>query len=335
MKVYEIQNKQGIASLAMVERGAAALGSTQVRVRIRASSLNYRDLMTVLFAGMGNKLPLVPNSDGCGEIIETGAEVTRFKTGDRVITTFFQRWLDGAISADVMRSALGGTVDGVLAEEVVLDETGVVVLPEHMSFEEGATLSCAALTAWHSMVVKGRVKAGDIVLTLGTGGVSIFALQFAVMHGAQVIITSSSDAKLARAKALGAWQTINYKDDPDWEKTVLRLTDGRGADQVLEVGGAGTLEKSLAATRFGGMVGLIGVLTGFGGSINPDTILRKSIDLQGVYVGSRAMFEDMNRALSVHKVKPIIDQYFEFEQAPDAYRCLEQQGHFGKVVIRC
>lgn len=335
MKVYEIQSKQGIDGLALVERAPGALGPRQVRVRIRASSLNYRDLMTVLHAGMGNKLPLVPNSDGCGEIIETGAEVTHFKTGDRVITTFFQRWLDGAISAEVMRSALGGTADGVLAEEVVLDETGVVALPEHMSFEEGATLSCAALTAWHSMVVKGRIKAGDVVLTLGTGGVSIFALQFAVMHGARIIITSSSDEKLARAKALGAWQTINYRQDPDWEKTVLKLTDGRGADQVLEVGGAGTLEKSLVATRFGGMVGLIGVLTGFGGSINPDAVLRKSIDLQGVYVGSRAMFEDMNRALSAHQTKPVIDQHFEFAQAPDAYRCLEQQGHFGKVVIGC
>ncbi len=333
MKVFEIQTK-GIDALALTKREPAPLGTSQVRVRIKASSLNYRDLLTVMHGGMGGKLPLIPNSDGCGEIIETGSDVTRFKPGDRVITTFFQRWLDGEITADVMQSALGGAIDGVLAEEVVLDELGVVPLPGHMSFEEGATLSCAALTAWQSMVVKGGVKAGDIILALGTGGVSIFALQFAVMHGAQVIITSSSDEKLERAKELGAWQTINYYTDPDWQKTVLKLTDGVGVDQVLEVGGAGTLEKSLSATRFGGMVGLIGILSGVGGAVNPDAVLRKSINLQGIYVGSRAMFEDMNRALSAHQTKPIIDQYFDFNQAPDAYRCLEQQGHFGKVVIR-
>jgi NADPH:quinone reductase-like Zn-dependent oxidoreductase len=333
MKVYEISSK-GIDALSLVDREPTALGPRQVRVRVRASSLNYRDLMTVLHAGMGASLPLIPNSDGCGEIIETGSEVSHFEIGNRVITTFFQGWLNGDITADVMLSSLGGGVDGVLAEEIVLDELGVVALPEHMSFEEGATLSCAALTAWQSMVEKGGIKAGDIVLTLGTGGVSIFALQLAVMHGARIIITSSSDEKLERARELGAWQTINYNADPDWEKTVLNLTDGIGVDQVLEVGGAGTLEKSLTATRFGGMVGLIGVLSGFGGAINPDAVLRKSINLQGIYVGSRAMFEDMNRALSAHQVKPVIDQCFDFDQAPDAYRCLEQQGHFGKVVIR-
>ncbi len=333
MKAYEITTK-GIDALSLTNREHADLGARQVRVRIKASSLNYRDLMTVLFGGMGGKLPLIPNSDGCGEIIETGSEVTRFKTGDRVITTFFQRWLDGRITADVMQSALGGALDGVLAEEIVVDEMGLVALPDYMSFEEGATLPCAALTAWQSMVVKGGVKAGDIVLLQGTGGVSIFGLQFAVMHGARAIVTSSSDEKLERVKALGAWRTINYKTDPDWEKTVLKMTDGLGVDQVVEVGGAGTLEKSLTATRFGGMVGLIGVLTGFGGAVNPDAVLRKSIDLQGIYVGSRVMFEDMNRALSAHQTKPVIDQTFDFDKAPDAYRCLEQQGHFGKVVIR-
>lgn len=333
MKAYEITTR-GIDALKLSERQPAALGARQVRVRIKASSLNYRDLMTVLFGGMGGKLPLIPNSDGCGEIIETGSEVTRCKTGDRVITTFFQHWLDGKITADVMQSALGGALDGVLAEEIVVDEPGVVALPDYMSFEEGATLPCAALTAWHSMVVKGGLKAGDIVLLQGTGGVSMFGLQFATMHGARAIVTSSSDKKLERVKALGAWQTINYKTDPDWEKTVLKLTDGLGVDQVVEVGGAGTLEKSLTATRFGGMVGLIGVLTGFGGAVNPDAVLRKSINLQGIYVGSRAMFEDMNRALSAHQTKPLIDQTFDFANAPDAYRCLEQQGHFGKVVIR-
>lgn len=333
MKAFQITTK-GIDALALVDREPAGLGPRQVRIRIRASSLNYRDLLTVSFGGMGGKLPLIPNSDGCGEIIETGPEVSQFKVGDRVITTFFQDWLSGDISADVMTSSLGGALDGVLAEEIVLNELGIVALPEHMSFEEGATLSCAALTAWQSMVVKGGIKAGDVVLLLGTGGVSIFALQFALMHGAQVIITSSSDDKLERARQLGAWQTINYNSDPDWQKTVLALTNGVGVDQVLEVGGAGTLEKSLSATRFGGMVGLIGILSGIGGAINPDAVLRKSINLQGIYVGSRAMFEDMNRALAAHQLKPVIDQVFDFDQAPEAYRCLEQQGHFGKVVIR-
>ncbi len=332
MKAYELHAK-GIDNLKLAERASAPLAPHQVRLRIRASSLNYRDLMTVLHGGMGVSLPLIPNSDGCGEVVETGAEVTRFKPGDRVITTFFQRWIAGEITSDVMRSALGGALDGVLSEQVVLDESGLVELPSYMSFEEGATLPCAALTAWQSLIVKGRIKAGDTVLVLGTGGVSIFALQFAVLHGAQVIVTSSSDAKLARARELGAWQTINYRSDPNWEKTVLDLTDGKGVDQVVEVGGAGTLEKSLAATRFGGMVGLIGVLTGFGGAVNPDVVLRKSVNLQGIYVGSRAMFEDMNRALSAHQVKPVIDKTFDFGQAPEAYRHLEAQGHFGKVVI--
>ncbi|HBD11674.1 MAG TPA: NAD(P)-dependent alcohol dehydrogenase [Porticoccaceae bacterium] len=332
MKAYELHAK-GIDNLKLAERASAPLAPHQVRLRIRASSLNYRDLMTVLHGGMGVSLPLIPNSDGCGEVVETGAEVTRFKPGDRVITTFFQRWIAGEITSDVMRSALGGALDGVLSEQVVLDESGLVELPSYMSFEEGATLPCAALTAWQSLIVKGRIKAGDTVLVLGTGGVSIFALQFAVLHGAQVIVTSSSDAKLARARELGAWQTINYRSDPNWEKTVLDLTDGKGVDQVVEVGGAGTLEKSLTATRFGGMVGLIGVLTGFGGAVNPDVVLRKSVNLQGIYVGSRAMFEDMNRALSAHQVKPVIDKTFDFGQAPEAYRHLEAQGHFGKVVI--
>ena len=334
MKVYEIQSTEGIDALAVVERSSTSPGPRQVRIRMRASSLNYRDLMTVLHGGMGAALPLIPNSDGCGEIIEVGNEVTRFKTGDRVITTFFQRWLSGEISADVMQSSLGGAMDGVLAEELVLDENGVIALPEHLSFEEGATLPCAALTAWHSIVVKGRIKAGDTILVLGTGGVSIFALQLATLHGAQVIVTSSSDQKLERAKGLGAWQTINYNTNPAWDETVLAMTDGQGVDQVVEVGGAGTLEKSLAATRFGGMIGLIGILSGIGGAINPDPVLRKSLNLQGIYVGSRAMFEDMNRALCAHRLKPVIDQCFDFDQARDAYHCLENANHFGKVVIR-
>jgi NADPH:quinone reductase-like Zn-dependent oxidoreductase len=230
-----------------------------------------------------------------------------------------------------MASALGGALDGVLAQEVVLRAGGVVKIPDHLSFEEAATLPCAALTAWNALVEVGRLKAGDTVLLLGTGGVSVFALQFAVMFGARAIITSSSEAKLARAKEMGAWHTINYRNTPDWAQAVLDVTGGNGVDTVVEVGGAGTLEKSVAATRVAGNIALIGVLTG--GQINPTPIMRKSIKLQGVYVGSRRMFNDMNRALAANQLRPVIDRVFEFEQAPEAYHAMAAAGHFGKLVI--
>ena len=230
-----------------------------------------------------------------------------------------------------MASALGGPIDGLLAELAVLEEDGLVPVPEHLRFEEAATLPCAALTAWHILVEMGRMKAGDTVLILGTGGVSIFALKFARLQGARAIVTSSSDEKLARATELGAWRTINYRANPDWQQAVTELTGGRGADIVAEVGGPGTLEKSIEAVRVGGSIGLVGVLTG--GQIDPTSVMRKSVRLQGIYVGSRAMFETMNRAIAAHRLEPMIDRRFAFDEAPAAYHHMQAAGHFGKIVI--
>ena len=231
-----------------------------------------------------------------------------------------------------MASALGGPVDGVLADEVVLEADGVVHAPEHLSHEEASTLPCAAVTAWNGLVERGGLKAGDTILTLGTGGVSIFALQIGVMMGARVIVTSKSDEKLARAREIGAWETINYETTPDWEKAAVELTGGRGVDHVVEIGGAGTLQKSMEAIRIGGNIAQIGVLTQ--GEVNPLPLTGKSIRLNGIYVGSREMFEHLNAAISANGLRPVIDRTFDFEEAQAAYRCMEEAGHFGKIVIR-
>lgn len=331
MKAYEIRSA-GIDALHLCDREIKKPGPGEVLVRVRASSINYRDYLNVLDpVGRGVPLPRTPNSDGAGEVIEVGDGVTRFKPGDRVIGTFFQRWIGGQISGDAMASAMGGAVDGVLAENVVLNENGLIAMPAHLTFEEASTLPCAALTAWHSLVEMGGLKAGETVLLLGTGGVSILALQFAVMSGAKVIITSSSDEKLVRAKAMGAWQTINYKANPDWEKTVLDMTGGLGVDHVVEVGGSGTVERSVEAVRVGGTIGMIGVLTQ--GTLNATAVMRKSIRLQGIYVGSRCMFENMNKAIAAHEMRPVVDRTFPLEDASAAFHCMDQAGHFGKIVI--
>lgn len=332
MKVYEINSNGGIDALALSQRAEPVPGPGEVLVRVRASSVNYRDLSTIEHPEARNiAYPRIPNSDGAGEVLEVGDGVTRIKPGDRVAATFFQRWVDGAITPAAMASALGGPVDGMLAEQVVLNQHGLVAIPSHLSYSEAATLPCAALTAWNSIVEQGDVKAGDTVLLLGTGGVSLMALSFATLLGARVIITSSSDEKLDKAEAFGAWQTINYRRTPDWERVVLELTDGRGVDHTVETGGPGTLEKSISATRVAGSIGLIGVLTS--GRIDPVMIMRKSIRLQGIYVGNRRMFEDMNRAIGHHGWKPVIDQTFDFEDAKDAYRAMRAAAHFGKLVI--
>lgn len=334
MKAYEIQSNAGIDALKLCDRPQPEPGTGQVLVKVKATSLNYRDLLVAEGQyGSAVQYPLIPMSDGAGEVVAVGEGVTRVKVGDRVAGIFFQDWLDGALTREKMKSDLGGGIDGMLAEHVVLHQDGLVILPDHLSYTEGATLPCAAVTAWHALVTKGNVSAGDTVLLLGTGGVSIFALQFAKMHGAKVIITSSSDEKLAQAKKLGADETINYKTTPDWEKQVYQLTNRTGVDHVVEVGGAGTLPKSLQAVRIGGRVSLIGVLSGRGSEIDPMPILFKSITLQGIYVGSREMFETMNQAISQHRIYPIIDLVFPFTAAPEAYRYLKNASHFGKVVI--
>lgn len=306
---------------------------TQVLVRVKAVSLNYRDLLvTKGFYSKSLPLPLVPLSDGACEVVEVGGSVTRVKVGDRVSSNFMTDWIAGECTNAIAKTALGGFVDGMLQEYRLIDQNALVHIPDYLTYEEAATLPCAAVTAWNGLITGGRLKAGDTVLTLGTGGVSIFALQIATITGATVIATSSSDEKLARLKEMGASHTINYKKNEKWDRTVLDITGGRGVDHVVEVGGAGTLERSVNAVRMGGHVALIGVLTN--GNFNPVPVLMKSVRVQGVFVGSRSMFEDMNRAFAIHQVKPVIDKVFKAEEIVPALQYLESGKHFGKVVLK-
>jgi NADPH:quinone reductase-like Zn-dependent oxidoreductase len=334
MQRYQFINNSGLDALTVSTVREPEPGHGEIMMRVRAVSLNYRDLIYGKGQNPALSYPFIPVSDGAGEVVAIGTGVNRIKVGDRVAATFFQDWQAGEISKTTMKSALGGEINGMLSEYVVLNQNGVVLLPKHLTFKEGATLPCAALTAWHALNTKGNLRAGQTVLILGTGGVSIFALQFAKLHGARVIITSSRDEKLAQARALGADEAINYQSTPDWEKEVYHLTDGVGVDHVVEVGGAGTLEKSVKAACFGGRISLIGVLTGFTGAINPQPILGKSITLQGIYVGSREMFEAMNQAIAQAQLKPVIDRTFAWEDARAAYDYLQSGSHFGKVAIR-
>jgi len=334
MRAWQISQEFGIDNLKLTDQPDPEPGYGQIAIRVQATSLNYRDLMTVKYGGMrGLKQPLIPLSDGAGEVVAIGQDVTRLKPGDRVAGIFFQNWLAGGSDASHAASALGGALDGMLAEQVVLHENGVVAIPDYMTYEDAASLPCAAVTAWQSMVTLGNMKTGQTILILGTGGVSIFALQFAKAAGVRAIITSSSDEKLERAKDLGASEVINYRTTPQWGKKVLELTDGIGVDQVVEVGGAGTLAQSMEATRVGGMIGLIGILAGTDGEVNPVPVLMKSLRLQGVYVGSREMFEDMNAAMTVNQIKPVIDKVYPFEEARQALTLMEGASHFGKIVI--
>ena len=334
MKSWQLTTPSGAAALKLIERPEPTPGPGQVVVRMRATSLNYRDLMVASGRyGPGLPLPLVPLSDGAGEIAAVGDGVTRWKPGDRVAGAFFQNWRSGPVRRETFDTALGGSIDGVLAQYVALSADGVIALPPHLSFEEAATLPCAALTAWHALVTDGHVAAGQTVLVLGTGGVSIFALQFAKMHGARVIITSSSDAKLVRAKALGADDLINYRTTPDWEKEVFRLTDKAGADHVVEVGGTDTFPRSLRAVALCGTINVIGGVSGFTTEVALRDILGKSAVIRGIFVGSRDMFATMNRAISLHQLRPVIDRVFPFADAPAAYHYQESGAHFGKVVI--
>lgn len=334
MKSYEIQ-QFGIDELKIVDREIPEPKAGEVQLRFRAASLNYRDLMVV--KGTYNprmKLPAVPFSDGAGEVTSVGDGVTRWKIGDRVTPIFAQLWLDGETSEEKRRSALGAGAhwDGVLREYGVFNEQGLVKIPEHVSFEEGATLPCAAVTAWNALAVSGKLKAGDNVLTLGSGGVSIFAVQFAKLFGARVIATSSSDEKLKRLQELGADDVINYRTREDWDAAVLELTEKKGVDHVVEVGGAGTLGRSLNAVRVAGHVALIGALTD-AGSFNPIPVFMKAVRLQGIFGGSRQTFEDMNRAITLAKMKPVIDRVFTFEEVAAALRWMESGSHFGKIVV--
>jgi NADPH:quinone reductase-like Zn-dependent oxidoreductase len=312
-----------------------APGAHEVLIRVRAVSLNRRDVL--LMKGQYPIAPresLVPLSDGAGEIAAIGPGVTRFHVGDRVAAIFFQHWLRGRQPADVATSALGGDIDGMLTQYATLSEEGVVALPKNLSFEEGATLPCAAVTAWNGLVTRGRMQPGDYVLLEGTGGVSMFGLQFATLMGAKPIITSSSDAKLARAKELGAFGTINYKTTTDWEKPVLALTGNIGVHEILEVGGKDSLSHALASVAPGGHIALIGGLGGFGGDIPALSLMVRNVSVSGIYVGSRENFEAMNAFIAKTHFKPVIDQVFEFKDARAAYDLMESDKFSGKIVIR-
>jgi NADPH:quinone reductase-like Zn-dependent oxidoreductase len=335
VRAYTYQPDGPAFRLAVEDRPTPDPGPGQVRVRVHAASLNYRDLIALRNkAGrkVGGRIPL---SDGAGVVTAVGPDVTQWQPGDRVAGCFYQTWDGGRFDLAHHRHDLGGGIDGVLAEEVLLRAGGVVRIPDPLSFEEAACLPCAGVTAWYSLVTRGGLKPGDTVLTLGTGGVSVFAVQFAAAMGARVIVTSSSDDKLAKAKRLGAAEGVNYRTHPDWDKEVWRLTGGKGADHVIELGGPGTLGKSLATAAAGGQVYLIGVLTGFGPPTDSlFTALARNLTLHGIYVGSRADFEGMNRFVAETRVRPVIDRVFPFDQAAAAFAHLEGGGHFGKVVIR-
>lgn len=333
MKVVELQHTFTLDSVAVAERPEPRPGPGQVLVRVRACALNYRDLL--ILKGLYSKklpLPFVPLSDGAGEVAAVGDGVTRVRAGDRVAGCFMPEWIDGEPTEAKAKSALGGGGTGMLAEYVVLPAEGVVRVPDHLSAEEAAALPCAAVTAWHALVAEGGVKAGDVVLTQGSGGVSVFALQLAKLLGARVIATSGSDAKLARLLQLGASDGINYKTTPEWGGKARELT-GLGVDHVVEVGGAGTMPESLRAVRMGGRISLIGVLTG-AGQLNPTPALMKNVRVQGIFVGSRAMFEAMNRAIALHQLRPVIDRVFALNETRAALHYMESGAHFGKVVIR-
>jgi NADPH:quinone reductase-like Zn-dependent oxidoreductase len=332
-RVASIEGSFGLENIRIAEKPVPEPGPRQVLVRMRAASLNFRDYL-VATGRYNPKMPLprVLLSDGAGEVAALGAGVSRVKPGDRVAGTFFQTWLAGDTTEFYGKSALGGAIDGVLADYVVFEEDGLVHIPAHLSYQEAATLPCAAVTAWNALVAQGKLKAGESVLVQGTGGVSIFALQIAKMQGARVIVTSSSDAKLDRARALGADETINYKQTPDWDKRARQLT-GIGVDHVVEVGGSGTLAKSLNSVRVSGRVSVIGVLTGIAGELMIAPILHKHITVQGIYVGSREMFEALNRAIALQKLQPVVDRVFPMEQIQDGLRLMESAAHFGKIVI--
>jgi len=334
MKTFEIK-EFGIDNLALVERDIPKPVAGQVLVKTKAVSLNYRDVMVV--SGTYNprmKLPAIPFSDAAGEIVEVGEGVERWKVGDLVCSTVIPGWINGELTAASSKTAIGaGGAEGVVQEYRVFVQEEIVASPAHLSADEASTLPCAAVTAWHALVSSGGVQKGETVLTLGTGGVSVFAIQFAKALGARIISTSSSDEKLERARELGADETINYREQPGWEKSVLDITGGVGADHVIEVGGTGTLARSVKAVRVGGHVALIGALD-MAGEFNPIPVFMKAIRMQGIFVGSREMFEAMNAFISEKEIRPVIDRTFPFEEAKEALSYMQSGSHFGKIVIR-
>ena len=333
MHVWQIQGSYGLDHLHLTEVNDPTPGPGQVLLAMKAASPNYRDLVTVKGMAGNFPLPLVPFSDGSGEVIATGSGVTRVKVGDRVCPSFFQSWLDGPVADYSRAEALGGSAQGVLQEKFLVSADGVSVIPSHLNWQEAATLPCAGLTAWRAVSIEAPVGSGQTVLVQGTGGVSIFALQFAKARGARVIVTSSSDEKLTRAKKLGADDTINYKAHPEWGKRARELTGGHGVDVVVEVGGENTLAQSMDAARVGGSIVVIGVLSGYASPLFIPALFAKNLRLIGISVGSRRQFEEMAEAISKWKLKPVVDRVFPFKQVPEALRLMEAGGHFGKIAL--
>ncbi len=332
MRAVVVTGEFGLDRIEISSRQATAPGPGEVQLKMSVASLNYRDLLMVQGAyNPRQPLPLVPCSDGVGTVsaVGTGVEV-----GDRVCPIFAQAWLAGEPTRAILRTTLGGPLDGTLQESMCVAASGTVPVPDYLSDEEAATLPCAAVTAWSALSTHGGVRAGDTVLVQGTGGVSIFALQLGKAMGARVIVTSSSDAKLERAKALGADATINYKQTPKWGDAARDLTGRRGVDHVVEVGGGGTLEQSLRAIRPGGTISIIGVLSGAAGTVNLLPVLMQNVRLQGIVVGHRESFASLMRALETSRIHPVIDRTFALEDTAEALRYLKTGAHFGKVCIR-
>jgi NADPH:quinone reductase-like Zn-dependent oxidoreductase len=322
----------GIDSLEFVERATPVPGPGEVLIGVRAISLNFRDLMMIKgFYNPKLSLPRIPCSDGAGEVAQVGPGVTAWKPGDRVTGIFMQNWLGGSLTAAKSKGALGGDIDGMLADFVVLKESGLVRIPDHLSFQEAATLPCSAVTAWNALG-SCDLKPGSTVLIQGTGGVSIFALQFAKLMGARVLGVSSSDPKLERAFSLGLDSGLNYRENPEWDRWAAEETCGEGVDLVIEVGGLGTLARSLKAIRFGGTIAQVGVLTGPSESFPLPLILHKMARIHGIYVGSRADFLEMNRAIALYQLRPILEE-FPWSEAREVLKRMEAGSHFGKLVL--
>src|SRR5262245_54575741 len=335
MRLYQLGKLGNLDALKLIEAPEPKPGPGQVVVRMRACSLNHRDLNIVAggYTSHALKPGAIPLSDGAGEVIATGAGVTRWHIGARVAPIFVQRWIGGDLKLEYMPSALGGPSDGVLAEQVVLSEEALVRIPAHLSLKEAATLPCAAVTAWNAAMVKGRLRPGQTLVTLGTGGVSLFAAQFALMCGARVIATTGTPEKIARLHSLGISDVIDYRTNQEWDGRVRELTDGQGADLVVDVGGPGSLARSIAAIRYCGHISVVGNLAGKA-TIDPAALFAKRASMCGIQVGSRDMFEAMNRAIEIGRLKSVIDRVFDFNDARAAYEYLASGRHFGKVVIR-
>lgn len=335
MRVFQVEGDWGINNLRLSTRPDPRPGPGQVLLRMRASSINYRDPIVPErgYGSQSGNLPLIPVSDGVGEVIETGAGVTRVKVGDRACPAYFQTWISGEPNTNRLTQSLGGPLDGTMAELMCLSEEGVVKIPEYLSNLEASTLPCAALTAWSALIEYGRIKPGEQLLIQGSGGVALFALQFAKILGAQVTVISSSEAKIERLKAMGADATINYSETPEWGKAARALTDNNGFDHILEVGGEKTLPQSLRCIRPGGTLSMIGILSGAAMSASLGLIITRQVRLQGITVGHRDGLESMMRAMSQHHVRPVIDKVFDFEELKESFSYIKSGQQFGKICI--